>query len=226
MARRARQRGADPTCDFPAQPTEAAPGSKPAAKVCERTTGAQGMEPMLAVNGRGTMFMGIATDKGLYEQPGELTGTAENALLRSRNDGRKWRRIPLPGGINASEGFPYVDPDTDRLFVTSLGVDVTRCGSPVIYSDDEGESWTEAEGRPGCSPATAGDWPKIFAGPYRGRSAGRGLPQRRLPLQLRPEHPRRRLDRLLALGRRWRPLRVRELPTDRERRLHRRGRAG
>ena len=90
------------------------------ATVCERTTGAQGMEPMLAVNRRGTMFMGMATDKGLYEQPGELTGTAENALLRSRDDGRTWKRIPLPGGINASEGFPYVDPDTDRLFVTSL----------------------------------------------------------------------------------------------------------
>ena len=122
---------------------------------------------MLAVNRRGTMFMGIATDKGLYEQPGELTGTAENALLRSRNDGRTWRRIPLPGGINASEGFPYVDPGTDRLFVTSLSADVTRCGQPVIYSDDEGEHWTEAAGRPGCSPATLGDWPKIFAGPHR-----------------------------------------------------------
>ena len=36
--------------------------------------GAQGMEPMLAVDRRGTMFMGIATNKGLYEQPGELTG--------------------------------------------------------------------------------------------------------------------------------------------------------
>ena len=54
--------------------------------------------------------MGMATDKGLYEQPGELTGTADNALLRSRDDGRTWRRIPLPGGINASEGFPYIDP--------------------------------------------------------------------------------------------------------------------
>ncbi len=168
-----------PSCTFPARQTVAlrsAGGDAPAevdrraklgATVCERTTGAQGMEPMLAVNGRGAMFMGIATDHGLYEQPGELTGTAENALLRSRNDGRTWRRIPLPGGINASEGFPYVDPLTDRLFVTSLSADATRCGQPVIYSDDEGEHWTEAAGRPGCSPPTAGDWPKIFAGPHR-----------------------------------------------------------
>ncbi len=160
----------DPTCDFPAQPTVALRKSNLDATVCERNTGSQGMEPMLAVNGRGTMFMGMATDKGLYEQPGELTGTAENALLRSRNDGRSWKRIPLPGGINASEGIPYIDPDTDRLFVTSLGVDTTRCGSPVIYSDDEGESWTEAAGRPGCDPATLGDWPKIFAGPHRGEA--------------------------------------------------------
>jgi hypothetical protein len=37
----------------------------------------------------------------------------------------------------------------------------------VIYSDDEGAHWTEAAERPGCSPPTLGDWPKIFAGPHR-----------------------------------------------------------
>ena len=58
---------------------------------------------MLAVNRRGTLFMGIATDKGLYERPGRLNGTNENALLRSRDDGRSWKRIPLPGAIDASE---------------------------------------------------------------------------------------------------------------------------
>jgi len=131
------------------------------------------MEPMLAVNRRGTLFMGMATDKGLYEQPGELTGTAENALLRSGDDGRTWKRIPLPGGINASEGFPYIDPVTNRLFVTSLGYDTTRCGQPVIHSDDEGKSWTAAADRPGCSPESEGDWPKIFSGPFKGRAPGR-----------------------------------------------------
>ena len=30
----------------------------------------------------------------------------------------------------------------------------------------------ESAGRPGCSPATAGDWPKIFAGPHRGPAPG------------------------------------------------------
>ena len=108
----------DPTCDYPAQPAGDA-----GATVCEHTTGVQGMEPMLAVDRRGTLFMGIATDKGLYEQPGRLNGTAENALLRSRDDGRTWQRIALPGGIDASEGFPYVDPVTDRLFVTSFSSD-------------------------------------------------------------------------------------------------------
>jgi hypothetical protein len=152
-------------CTYPAQRASGM-------TVCESATDTQGMEPMLAVNSRGTMFMGMATDKGLYEQPGELTGTAENALLRSRDDGRTWRRISLPGGINASEGFPYVDPATDRLFVTSVSADATRCGQPVIYSDDEGKHWTETAGRPGCSPATLGDWPKIFAGPHRGKPPG------------------------------------------------------
>ncbi len=157
----------DPTCDFPAQRTAAG------ATVCEHTTGSQGMEPMLAVNKRGTLFMGIATDKGLYEDPGRLTGTSEIYLLRSRDDGRTWRRIRLPGGIEASEGFPYIDPVTDRLFVTSLSVDVAGCGTPVIHSDDEGASWTAAKTRPGCSPVTHGDWPKIFSGPFKGKAPGR-----------------------------------------------------
>ena len=167
----------DPACDFTAQrtvayrpaggdaPAKAAPRSSLRATVCERSTHVQGMEPMLAVNRRGTLFMGIATDKGLYEQPGRLNGTADNALLRSRDDGRTWERIPLPGGIDASEGFPYVDRRTDRLFVTSFSSDATRCGQPVIRSDDEGGSWSGAAQRPGCSPPTLGDWPKIFSGP-------------------------------------------------------------
>ena len=78
----------DPTCDFPAQVTrtyrptgDESPARRisvrPRAKVCEHATGSQGMEPMLAVNRRGTLFMGMATEKGLYEQPGELTGDAE-----------------------------------------------------------------------------------------------------------------------------------------------------
>src|SRR3954468_9745401 len=118
----------DPACDFPAQAT---PGG---ATVCEHTSGVQGMEPMLAVDKGGTLFMGIATDKGLYEDPGRLTGTNHNALLRSRDDGRSWSRIALPGVIDASEGFPYIDPATDRLFVTSFSSDTTRCGQPVIHS--------------------------------------------------------------------------------------------
>ena len=159
---------ADPTCDFPAQQTVPA-----GATLCEHSTRAQGMEPMLAVNRRGTLFMGIATDKGLYEQPGRLNGTMENALLRSRDDGRPWQRIALPGSIDESEGFPYIDPVTDRLFVTSFSFDQTRCGQPVIHSDDEGQTWTAAKAPPGCEPATRGDWPKIFSGPFKGRAPGR-----------------------------------------------------
>ena len=143
------------------------------ATVCEHTTGSQGMEPMLAVNRRGTLFMGIATDKGLYEDPGRLTGTAETALLRSRNDGRSWDRIPLPGGIDPSEAFPYIDPVTDRLFVTSLGLDHRECGQPVIHSDDEGATWTVAEARPGARRRPRGTG--------RRSSAARSRARRRAP---------------------------------------------
>src|SRR3954447_12871742 len=174
----------DPTCDFPGQaavsyrPTGDESPARPTAgttgaTACEHASGVQGMEPMLAVDRRGTLFMGIATDKGLYEDPGRLTGTSHNNLLRSRDDGRTWDRIALPGVIDASEGFPYIDPATDRLFVTSFSSDVTRCGQPVVYSDDEGATWTAAATPPGCSPATRGDWPKIFSGPFRGKAPGR-----------------------------------------------------
>ncbi len=174
----------DPACDLPAQwtatfrptgdesPARAVSGA-PRATVCEHRTGSQGMEPMLAVNRRGTMFMGIATDKGLYEDPGRLYGNNQNSLLRSRDDGRTWQRIRLPGSIDASEGFPYIDPATDRLFVTSFSFDNTRCGQPVVHSDDEGATWTAAVTPPGCSPLTRGDWPKIFSGPFKGRAPGR-----------------------------------------------------
>src|SRR3954464_13647705 len=156
----------DRTCDYPAQTTAGG------AAVCEHTSGVQGMEPMLAVNTPGTLFMGIATENGLYEDPGRLTGTNQNALLRSRDDGRTWQRIPLPGSIDASEGFPYIDPVTDRLFVTSFSSDLTRCGQPVVYSDDEGATWTAAASARGCSPATRGDWPKIFSGSFKGGAPG------------------------------------------------------
>ena len=223
-----------PSCTFPARQTVAlrpAGGDAPAevdrraklgATVCERATGAQGMEPMLAVNGRGTMFMGIATDHGLYEQPGELTGTAENALLRSRNDGRTWRRIPLPGGINASEGFPYVDPLTDRLFVTSLSADADPLRPAGHLQRRRGRALDRGRRPAGLLAADRRRLAEDLRRPAPGRAPQGALPERRLPVQLRPQRPRRRVDRLLALGRRGRPLRVRELPPDGQRRLHRR----
>ena len=158
----------DPSCSFRAQATVGF-----GATVCERTTGAQGMEPMLAVNRRGTLFMGIATDKGLYEDPGRLTGTAENALLRSRNDGRTWQRIPLPGGIDASEGFPYIDP-AHRPAVRHVAL---RRRDPLRPAGDPQRRRGRDTGprRPTARDARrrrAGDWPKIFAGPHKGKAPG------------------------------------------------------
>ncbi|WP_110208118.1 sialidase family protein [Nocardioides daejeonensis] len=136
------------------------------AKVCEDGTGVLGQEPMLAVNRRGTIFLGMASKEGVLTQAGFLTGTAQSYLLRSRNDGRSWQRIALPRGINTSEGVPYVDPATDRLWVTSTNLGLP-CGAPVAWSDDEGVTWRTAKKRPGCQPLSGGDWPKLFTGPYR-----------------------------------------------------------
>ena len=139
------------------------------ATVCERATGAQGMEPMLAVNSRGTMFMGMATDKGLYEQPGELTGTAENALLRSRNDGRHVAPDPAARRHQRIRGLP-VHRSGHRPAVRHVAV---RRRDPLRPAGDLQRRRGRSTGprRPDDRAARRrrlGDWPKIFAGPHRG----------------------------------------------------------
>ena len=137
-----------------------------AALVCEDDTGVLGQEPMLAINRRGTLFLGMASGEGVLTQKGFLNGTARSYLLRSRDDGHTWQRIALPKGINTSEGVPYIDRATDRLWVTSTNLSLHPCGAPVAWSDDEGASWHTTKRRPGCSPLSIGDWPKVFTGPY------------------------------------------------------------
>jgi len=144
-------------------------------RVCEDGTGVTGQEPMLVRNSRGTLFMGMAGNEGVVTQQGFLTGTAQSYLLRSRDDGRTWQRVRLPRGVNLSEGVPYVDAVTDRLWVTSTNLSVLPCGSPVVWSDDEGRTWRQAERRPSCQPLGVGDWPKLFTGPYKGGRKGRAV---------------------------------------------------
>ena len=187
----------DPTCDFPAQATVRQRVER--ATVCEHTSGAQGMEPMLAVNRRGTLFMGIATDKGLYEDPGQAHRDRPERLLRSRDDGRTWDRIPLPGGIDASEGFP-VHRSRDGPPVRHVVLGRRHALRPAGHPQRRrGRDLDRRRGAPGMLAARPqGDWPKIFSGPFKGKAPG-ALPDRRLRLQLHPEHPRRRVDRLLAI---------------------------
>ncbi len=173
----------DPSCTFPAQPTVA---FRPAGAMrrrrrigargwvrrwCERNTGSQGMEPMLAVNRGDTMLMGMATDEGLYEDPGRLTPARRRtpccaaATTAGRGGGSRCRRhrrvrgVPVrgPGHGPAVRDVRVRRHDTLR---PAGGLQRRR-----------GEHWTQAAGRPGCSPPTAGDWPKIFAGPHRVRPA-------------------------------------------------------
>ena len=76
------------------------------------------------------MFMGIATDKGLYEDPGRLTGTSENAPAAQPQ--RRPHVAPDPACRASSthpRASPYVDPVTDRLFVTSLSADTDRAAA-------------------------------------------------------------------------------------------------
>lgn len=149
----------DPSHDFPC-------GQAAGVRVCEHSTGRQGMEPVVQRDSRGTLFESVATDEAALNGS-TFTGTAQTYFLRSRTDGRTWTKLPFPPGVNASEAMTYLDPRTDRLFVTSLSDSPeTACGQPFAWSDDEGTSWHQAAKRPGCSPLTIGDWPKIFTGPF------------------------------------------------------------
>jgi hypothetical protein len=79
-----------------------------------------------------------------------------------------------PAASTHPRAFPYIDPVTDRLFVTSFSADLTRCGQPVIYSDDEGEHWTSRSRRPGLLAADARRLAEDLRGPAPAR-------RRRLP---------------------------------------------
>jgi hypothetical protein len=152
-----------PRGDFPCG-THTAGGARITA--CEDSTGVQGMTPMIQTNSRGTLFMTVATENEVVKFPDVLVGGAPTSMLRSRDDGRSWTEIPLPAGIIASEAIIHLDKATDRLFALSMSYDLTNCGYPVGWTDDEGETWQTARTRPGCVPITVGDWPKLFTGPF------------------------------------------------------------
>ena len=148
----------------------------PIGDVCEHTTKTLGMEPMIAVNSKGTIFMGLPTNYGVFDQIPEfyLQGNMQSYMLRSRDDGRTWQKLALPLGQTMHESLPYIDPVTDRLFWTSTNPSAMKCGAPVMYSDDEGQTWKQTKRNPGCEPevSTIGDWPKIFTGPFKGKAPG------------------------------------------------------
>ena len=151
----------DPQTDF-----GWATADSPAASISvgERNTGVPGMTPTLKVNRRGTLFMTVATDNSVLDGQ-TIIGKADTRMLRSRDDGRSWTQIKLPEGIIASEANLYLDSVTDRLYAFSMSYDVTDCGYPVAWTDDEGETWETTQKRPGCVPFTVGDWPQLFTGP-------------------------------------------------------------
>jgi hypothetical protein len=156
-----------PTTAYQIQDEEQAPTAVNRAPVlCEHRSGFHGAEPMAVVNSRGTLFLSAG---------GSEAGDGVTAVLRSRDNGGTWDRLPLPEGFRPHTAHLTVDAVTDRLFFTSLGLGAGTepCGTPVGYSDDEGSTWHVAATRPGCPPyATVGDWPKIFTGPYTGAPVG------------------------------------------------------
>ena len=177
----------DPTCDFPAQATATyrpTGDESPArlksgaarATVCEHTTGAQGMEPMLAVNRRGTLFMGIATDKGLYEEPGRLNGTARE-LPAAQPRRRPHLAAHPPAGRHRRLG--------------GLSLHRSRDGPPVRHvvlgrrrrAAASRSSTATTRGRPGPSPRRARDARRRLTATGRRSSAARSRARRRAAIR-------------------------------------------
>lgn len=120
--------------------------------------GREAAEPTLGVTQAGTAFYAAGTFDG-------VAGTARTEILRSRDGGVTWESVhpelppPLEGEPPATlDPYVYVEEDTGRVFSIDLYV---GC-SYLLYTDDEGESWTR-------NPLACGDFVNdhqtLFAGP-------------------------------------------------------------
>lgn len=148
----------EPASAAPSDPAE--PETGPSLTPRYVNTGESGPEPNIGVTSTGTIFV-----------------TAANEVLRSRDRGASWEIVydyqmldPVPTGIGTQDPSLWVDPTTERVWVSHLYLeehplgprDVTAGCFNIAWSDDEGDSWIQ---RDGACVTPRVDHQKIVAGP-------------------------------------------------------------
>ncbi len=151
------------TPDFAANPNTLTPFAGPALETAIYPVGREAAEPTLGVRKNGTAFYAAATFDAFL--PGVLPRTV---VMRSRDGGKTWEGVspPLPEPLQSEppiNGDPmvYVEEDSGRVF--SLDTYDADC-MWLIYSDDEGDSWSRNPVVCDVTPAVT-DHQTIFAGP-------------------------------------------------------------
>ena len=116
-------------------------------------------EPTIGVTRDGTAFMAAAA------QDAAVPSQYRTQVMRSSDGGSSWSSVqptaPVIGTTPPTTVDPYlyVDPTTDRVF----SIDLVHGGcSYVIYSDDKGDTWTQA---PASCAVAFNDRQTLVAGP-------------------------------------------------------------
>ena len=105
--------------------------------------GRDAAEPTLGIRKNGTAFYAAGAFDALPD--GSPTQLARTEILRSRDGGVTWQSVQpqlILGDTTepptSLDPYVYVDEDTGRVF----SIDLYAACSWLLYSDDEGETWT------------------------------------------------------------------------------------
>lgn len=161
--------GDEPGQDTPDTPTPDLPGDRvmrydgtgsllplpdgPLGETSYHLTGHAGAEPNLGITASGAIL-----------------ATAFDEVIRSTDGGATWEQVWVLGlegagapvdPIRNFDPMLWVDTDTDRIFNVPMNV-ILGCAQ-IVWSDDDGSSWTE--GPEACGPVPPFDHQKFATGP-------------------------------------------------------------
>ncbi|HYU31920.1 MAG TPA: sialidase family protein [Thermoanaerobaculia bacterium] len=137
--------------------------------------GRNAAEPTLGIRKNGTAFIAAGDFDALPD--GSPEQLARTEVLRSRDGGASWQSVQ-PNLIlgdtteppTSLDPYIYVDEDTGRLF----SIDLYGACSWLLYSDDEGQTWTRNMAACG---EMVNDHQTLYSGPPPAGVATQGYPK-------------------------------------------------